>query len=42
MLADLTRDGYDTTIATDLLNTLLETQALHEQDHARILRELGE
>jgi hypothetical protein len=42
LVEELARHGHDTTVANELLNTLLESQRLHEQDHARILRELGD
>jgi hypothetical protein len=36
LVEELARHGHDTTVANELLNTLLESQRLHEQDHARI------
>jgi hypothetical protein len=41
LIAKLDRDGLDTTQALKMLATLQETQALHEADVERFLRELG-
>jgi hypothetical protein len=41
LIAELDRDGHDTTEARKVLATLRDSQALHEQDVARLLRELG-
>lgn len=40
IIADLERDGHDTTQASALLETLLESQRLHERRRATILRQL--
>ncbi|MGY3530350.1 hypothetical protein [Bradyrhizobium sp. USDA 4452] len=40
LIAELDRDGHDTTEARKVLDTLRITQALHEQDVERILGEL--
>jgi hypothetical protein len=36
----LGRDGHDTAQAKELLDTLLETQALHEESVERLMKEL--
>ena len=41
MIAELDRDGHDTTEARKVLVTLRQTQVLHEQEVERLLRELG-
>jgi hypothetical protein len=41
-IAELTRDGHDTTLATDLLATLEESQALHVAGRDRIRAELAD
>jgi hypothetical protein len=41
LIAELDRDGHDTTEALKLLVTLRKTQALHQRDVERILQELG-
>ncbi|MHC2465553.1 hypothetical protein [Bradyrhizobium embrapense] len=41
LIAELDRDGHDTTEARKVLDTLRITQALHEQDVERILGELA-
>ena len=40
VVAILERDGHDTAQARALLDTLLETQALHEDGVRRLVREL--
>jgi hypothetical protein len=35
-------DGHDTTEAVQLLGTFIDLQHAHEQDRARIMRELAE
>jgi hypothetical protein len=42
VIADLERDGHDTTQARTLLETLLESQALHEQHRGWLLRQIME
>jgi len=41
IIAELDRDGHDTTEARKVLATLRQTQVLHEQEVERLLRELG-
>ena len=41
LIANLDRDGHDTAEAIKMLGTLRTTQALHEQQVERCLRELG-
>ena len=41
LIAELDRDGHDTTKAWKLLATLRDTKSLHEQQLERILKELG-
>jgi hypothetical protein len=41
IIAELQRDGHDTTAATDLLATLEETQRLHVDTRKTILEEWG-
>jgi len=41
IIAELDRDGHDTTDALAILVTLRETRSLHVQDRDRILSELG-
>jgi hypothetical protein len=41
LIAELDRDGHDTTEARKVLATLRTTQSLHEQDVERILGELA-
>ena len=40
LIAELDRDGHDTTEAKKVLATLRETQALHVEGRDRILKEL--
>jgi hypothetical protein len=40
IIAELERDGRDTTAAHSLLTTFLQTQARNEQDLARVMEEL--
>ncbi|MGX4771138.1 hypothetical protein ACWAUC_15255 [Bradyrhizobium guangdongense] len=40
LIAELDRDGYDTTDALKLLATMRATQQLHLQDRNRLLAEL--
>jgi hypothetical protein len=40
LIGGLERGGHDTTIAFDVLTTLRETQASHQQSVERILRQL--
>jgi hypothetical protein len=42
LIAELNRDGHDTARALKMLVTMRNTQALHQQDVERILRELAE
>jgi hypothetical protein len=42
IVAELDRDGHDTTAARAVLATLRDTQSLHKQGRDRILRELQE
>jgi uncharacterized protein YhaN len=42
IIADLERDGHDTRQARTLLETLLESQALHEQHRGWLLRQIME
>jgi Spy/CpxP family protein refolding chaperone len=42
LIAELDRDGHDTTEAKALLETMRQTQALHRQDVVRILKSLGQ
>ncbi len=42
IIAELDRDGHDATEALKLLATLRATQALHEQDLKRLLRQLSQ
>jgi hypothetical protein len=42
LVAELERDGHDTAEARGLLATFLDIQRLHEEDFARITRELRE
>ncbi|MBR0714058.1 hypothetical protein [Bradyrhizobium liaoningense] len=41
LVAELDRDGHDTTGALAVLYTMRQTQRLHEQERDRILAELG-
>jgi hypothetical protein len=41
LIAELDRDGHDTTEARKLLATLRATQALHQEDVERLLGQLG-
>jgi hypothetical protein len=41
IIEDLKAGGHDTTVAEALLNTLMETQRLHENYRDRLRRELG-
>ncbi|UFW46500.1 MULTISPECIES: hypothetical protein [Bradyrhizobium] len=41
LIAELDRDGHDTAEARKILNTLRETQRLHEQDVERLLLEVS-
>jgi len=41
LIAELNRDGLDTTVALDVLATLRETQTLHEQAVERLRGKLG-
>ena len=41
IIADLKRGDHDTTAAEALLNTLMETQRLHEEHRHRLRRDLG-
>ncbi len=41
IIAELDRDGHDTTEALKMLATMRATQALHEQDVRRLLKQLG-
>ena len=41
IIVDLKRGDHDTAAAEDLLNTLIETQRLHEQHRDRLRLELG-
>jgi hypothetical protein len=41
LVAELDRDGHDTTEARKVLATLRATQTLHEEDVGRLLGELG-
>ncbi len=40
LVAELDRDGHDTDAARKVLETLRETQSLHEADVRRLLEEL--
>jgi hypothetical protein len=40
IVAQLTADGHDVSEATALLNTLIQTEAMHEQHRKTILAEL--
>jgi len=42
IIAQLESDGHDVSEAVDLLNTLLETQSMHEAHRETILSELKE
>lgn len=42
LIAELDRDGHDTTEARAILDTLRQTQAVHRQDVARILKSLAQ
>ena len=42
LIAELDRDGHDTTEARKVLATLRDTQKLHEQSVERIIAELEE
>lgn len=42
LIAELDRDGHDTNGARDVLATLLQSQAIHLESRARILRELSD
>jgi hypothetical protein len=41
-IADLRRDGHDTSVSESLLKTMLETQRLHEEAVATITSEIAE
>ena len=40
LIAQQERDGHNTERSRELLATFLQTQRMHEEDHARILKEL--
>ncbi|GGI33000.1 hypothetical protein GCM10010987_72210 [Bradyrhizobium guangdongense] len=42
LIAELDRDGHDTTGAVSVLASLTRTQELHELDIERLLRDLAE
>jgi len=42
VIAELVRDGHDASQARALLDTLLESQALHEQHRGWLVRQLTE